>query len=135
MSLTEINPIAFHTTCDLLRRVTSLDSRGGLLENYGVIDSGIPSSVRIKTAEEIIGPGTALNSDKLDAGKRYVQKANIYFQYEGTTQPLNGDRVLDNTSGLTYDVISVETKWISRDIATQPHHFKLIGVLYNAAKS
>jgi len=125
MSLEGIISRYFNTTVTVQRRANTLTSTGSFTAVWNTIASALPASVQSMSVTEL---------DALSQGKEYTATNKAYTPLNVVTIK-NGDRIIDDETGLTHEVVGVLTFKASRSDIAIGHHYKLLLEIPKTAKT
>ena len=120
----------FHTTATVERRTVTFDSVGDPSESWSTILSGASAAIR-----NYIAKGGNNENIELVQGKQYVYHAKAYLKGSVTVAPEAGDRLTDDTTGITYNVVGSYPQYAASSLASGIHHHRVLLQNIDALKS
>jgi hypothetical protein len=126
MSITDISSRLLDTTVTLQRRTNTTDSLGDFTEVWNNLETGIRATIQ---------PMTVREANDLLQGREYMAIYKAYIPENITSTPRNGDRVIDDSDSIVYEIISVQRNRASRRGISSGHHYKLLLEIPRAPKS
>lgn len=115
MSISNIESRLFNSTASVQRRVTALTSTGDLSETWNNLAINVPITIQSVSVSEM---------DTLNQGKEYKIIAKAYMATDIVTVK-NGDRIIDNETNKTYEIVGEEIHQAARNDIGANHHRKL----------
>lgn len=126
MSITDIINGLLDTTVTLQRRTNTTDSLGDFTEVWNDLETGVRGTIQPVNVQE---------AKQLLQGKEYIALYKAYIPTSVTNAPKNGDRVIDESDSIEYEIISVQRYRASKSGISSGHHYKLILEIPRAPKS
>ena len=127
MSFFGIDNHLFNTTIQLQRRDSTRNSVGDYSQTLNTLLTDVPGIIQ----------SLADNEDRVSysQGKEYKIHAKAYIPNNLSTMPVDGDYILDNSSGILYQIVSVSVYRVARADIMSGNHIKLLLYIPQGNKS